>query len=529
MDNHETPSLVQRTQRISIRVSSASPMVLDTEYQSIKAIVPLWRQYISVSSYLITSSSVLILLFYFSYYAAKVNGQAPEMMSCRYFGYWTGPNCGLNGIDCMPFETDWFAFRCPKGCLSDQSSSLTIIGSGPYRGDSRICKAAIHAGAISSSGGCGLMKYNGSRMSFVGSTQHGVTSITFNSWFPKTMAFYTDVVSISHCTDLSWYILAIGALTCMGLAWFPKISPLVLIHYMCVWGYVYVNLIASPTSFDYPSIGLNLFTNIAFIIVAIHCWYIWVIKHTFNNYSTYSRKERFIHWSLVYVIPFHLMLHLTQFGYIPWLNVDVGGYTTNNNVNVWTYIVFALVGLLALVLAGFLLYQLYKQKALPWLLLGYIVLAIYMAIVYAMFSNTLLHLHHVQIGLLLLPATRFPSRTAMFVQAIGLGLFIQGYAAWGWPTFLDVLPASYYIDSLDTPPRIVNVTSTTANLTWDALSEVYGYALMLNGVEVARTAQNWSVVTNLAANLTYFVQVSGIGVSGADGTLGAMGNFTTLP
>ncbi|KDO26507.1 hypothetical protein SPRG_07910 [Saprolegnia parasitica CBS 223.65] len=528
-ETERRPSLVHRAHRISIdeHTPPPSPVAHATPYDALKVAPHRWRQHVPIAVYLVVVVSVLTTLFYYSFFAAKVNGQAPAMMGCRYFGYWKGPNCGLHGIDCQPFQTDWFAFRCPSGCLSDQSSVLAVIGSGPYRGDSRICKAAIHAGAIRSGGGCGLMRYDGERMSFAASTQHGVTTQAFPSWFPKTMSFYLDAASISHCVDLSWYIFSVGAAATLGLAWFPALSPLLLTHVQCIWGFIYVTLIASPTSFDYDTLSLHLFTDICIVVVAVHCLYLWVAQYTFAKYASYSRKERFVYWGLLSVVPFHLMLHLTQFAFLPWLNINFGGYRATPSVNVWTYIVFGLVGLVALGLAFHLLRHLYQQKALLSLLALYVLVAIYMAIVHGLYPHTLLHLHHVQIGLLLLPATAFPTRSAFFVQAIGLGLFIQGYAAWGWPTFLDTPPASYYLDAPMTPPDVRNISSSTANISWPALVDVQGYALMLNDVQVYRGVRNWTLVSDLRPNTTYFARVSGIGNGGADGSMGPIANFTT--
>jgi hypothetical protein len=70
-------------------------------------------------SYMLVSVMILIVLIYLSFFGASVNGKAPERtLGCRYWGYWPGPTCGLNGIDCEPFTTDWTAFRCPSGCLT---------------------------------------------------------------------------------------------------------------------------------------------------------------------------------------------------------------------------------------------------------------------------------------------------------------------------------------------------------------------------------------------------------------------------
>ena len=124
-----------------------------------------------------------------SHFAASVDGQHPTMYSCRAMGFSPGRSCGLDGVNCLPFTTDYFAIRCPPRCTWNRGSSLTVIGTGTYMGNSRICKAAIHAGVIGSNGGCALMRYSGEQFAFEGSEQNGVVSMSFQSWFPKSFEF----------------------------------------------------------------------------------------------------------------------------------------------------------------------------------------------------------------------------------------------------------------------------------------------------------------------------------------------------
>ncbi|KAF0687036.1 Aste57867_21197 [Aphanomyces stellatus] len=471
------------------------------------------------------SLTALASLIYFSFFAASVDGAAPTMMGCRYFGYWTGPTCGLNGIDCQPFESDWMPIRCPTRCLWDGSSVLEVIGSSHYKGDSRICRAAIHAGVMDTNGGCALMRYSGGRNRFVGSTANGVKSQSFNSWFPKTFEFKAPS-SAHHCTDLSWWILAVGCVATFGLGVFP-LPPVALVHTLTLWGFVYVAVVTAPVGYDYTAIMLTLSTQFVLVVVFVHCLFHWFIRPTFADFCLLPLKQRVFTWGVFYVTPFHIMLHLNFFSNIPWLNIDVGGYKNTAVSNTAAYVVLSLLGLSFLVLAAFLVRRLYHQSLLRSTTIGYVTVCIYCALVFAFFNHTLFHLHHVLIGVLLLPLTRTPSSPAFFLQALGLGLFIQGYAAWGWPTFLDVLPVSYSLDVPDSPPLALNVTTTSVNLTWPRLDGVYGYACMLNGVMVYRGTNNWTLITDLTPNQTYYTQVSGIGNGGTDGQPGPRGNFTT--
>lgn len=68
-----------------------------------------------VLMYFFISLALLVLLVYLSFFAASMeDGSAPDFLSCRSWGF--GTSCGLWGVDCRPFESDWNAFRCPTRC-----------------------------------------------------------------------------------------------------------------------------------------------------------------------------------------------------------------------------------------------------------------------------------------------------------------------------------------------------------------------------------------------------------------------------
>ncbi|ETV90923.1 hypothetical protein H310_14409 [Aphanomyces invadans] len=279
-----------------------SPKRTGVEEQVKEAENPKWRQrlrpWLPLLGYTVIAFTTLATMTYLSFFAATVDGKAPTMLGCRYFGYWTGPTCGLNGIDCQPFESDWKPIRCPTRCLWDGSSVLEVIGTGVYKGDSRICRAAIHAGVIGTNGGCAMMKYSGSRNSFEGSTANGVTSTSFDSWFPKTFEF-KPTASSSYCTDLSWGILGVGFAACFGLVFLPM-PPVAMVHTLCVWGFFYVAVIAAPDGYDYKVILVRLSTQVFIVVAAVQCWFHWVIQHTFQTFRTSSKPVRlYFPWNVL--------------------------------------------------------------------------------------------------------------------------------------------------------------------------------------------------------------------------------------
>jgi len=66
-------------------------------------------------TYSMVSLGLLVLLVYLSFFAASMeDGSKPDFLSCRSWGF--GTSCGLWGVDCRPFESEWAAFRCPARC-----------------------------------------------------------------------------------------------------------------------------------------------------------------------------------------------------------------------------------------------------------------------------------------------------------------------------------------------------------------------------------------------------------------------------
>lgn len=64
-------------------------------------------------------------------------------------------------------------------CPSNPSESSPIWGTGVYSGDSRICKAAIHAGAMDRTGGRVAIQTMADQPSYEASTHNGVTSLSY--------------------------------------------------------------------------------------------------------------------------------------------------------------------------------------------------------------------------------------------------------------------------------------------------------------------------------------------------------------
>jgi hypothetical protein len=87
---------------------------------------------------------------------------------------WNDSATGVSGIIGARF-----AYTCPP--LAG-SSPGTIWGTQLYTADSAICAAGVHAGAVSNDGGVVTIEVLPGAMSYVGSTQNGLTSSSYGSY-----------------------------------------------------------------------------------------------------------------------------------------------------------------------------------------------------------------------------------------------------------------------------------------------------------------------------------------------------------
>jgi hypothetical protein len=69
-----------------------------------------------------------------------------------------------------------------EAILAGVSTNLNVWGIGPYTDDSRICRAAVHAGVIPSAGGPIEVQAVGGQSQYEGSSRNGVTTQAYGSW-----------------------------------------------------------------------------------------------------------------------------------------------------------------------------------------------------------------------------------------------------------------------------------------------------------------------------------------------------------
>ncbi|HEY4250392.1 MAG TPA: LCCL domain-containing protein [Roseomonas sp.] len=67
-------------------------------------------------------------------------------------------------------------------CQGEPMLSGAVWGSGPYTSDSRVCRAALHAGAVTAAGGLVTITPAQGLQAYAGSAAHGVTTMDYGPW-----------------------------------------------------------------------------------------------------------------------------------------------------------------------------------------------------------------------------------------------------------------------------------------------------------------------------------------------------------
>ena len=182
--------------------------------------------------YYIVASSISVAILCDYAYSASVSGfeAAPMLLTCRNWFYKDWRTCGLNGVNCLPFENRSIAVRCPGRCdWPGTDGTYEFFGDNErgYHPLSRICPAAIHAGVLSGNGGCAVVKFNGSVSSFDSSKGHGsVSSQSISSPYYKSFVFETEGVDSKACygnAQQYGVCMFVSAILLAGTTCFPRI------------------------------------------------------------------------------------------------------------------------------------------------------------------------------------------------------------------------------------------------------------------------------------------------------------------
>ncbi|KAI8816978.1 uncharacterized protein EV422DRAFT_543786 [Fimicolochytrium jonesii] len=378
-------------------------------------------------------------------YKATTSEGAPQYVSCTdQLWAWASQQCGLDGMYCSPFANASFVIRCPAECASTRNQNRRWLGgtmqgwlvpwvvgggpppssgtaSAPYRAESWLCPSAIHAGLISNHwGGCAAIDLIGATTAFPSTTSNGITSLGFDSWFPKSYTVRA-LAHTAHCTDRSWAYLPILLVFALLFTTFTRPSRALFTFTFVSFGFWYtIFLGAVPIHGDgWTSAAFGTYLV---LLAFTHVLHTHVIRHTLPTPLHSFPLET----AILVIAPFTFILHLELIT-APLTNF---GLTSRAFADPQTLIIFIIALPLVLAICAIQLFHLRKHGLLGSYLLAYAAaVAVYLLL--PKLLGLYIHLHHYILGLLLAPLTRIQTRASMILQWACVGLLVQGVARWG--------------------------------------------------------------------------------------------------
>ncbi|KAF2019443.1 beta-lactamase/transpeptidase-like protein [Aaosphaeria arxii CBS 175.79] len=417
---------------------------------------------------------------------------------------WRAKNgCGLDGIDCRPFDKDSFSFRCPAKCADvqvlnphpvgpvDINYRPFVIGGGEdriYRGDSFICSSAIHAGVVSDvRGGCGRLSRKGQRDVFPSTKSNGLESISFDSYFPLT--FQLDALQGGSCPADQRQLLLVVSLVFTAVLSVCTASPRALFFTVFIMIFAHVSLVSDPPSASRRSLSvlpdhISMFAKR--LLPALFCavvLYRTVVRRTLSGVEAHVEK------TLLWLGGFWFgALSNYTFDWIP-----ISRLTAHDlNQQPGAKLALAIILLILIFIIPRQVHGFWVEGRLPRYLALYALFLLAIAFSLAI-PGLQLRIHHYILALLLLPGTSMQTRASLLYQGILLGLFVNGIARWDFDSVLQTADAlradgafgsskpniTAYIPS----PLPPDAASWTASFTWAASTAHDGISALVNDVE----------------------------------------------
>ncbi|KAI1370398.1 hypothetical protein F4677DRAFT_363723 [Hypoxylon crocopeplum] len=416
--------------------------------------------------------------------------------------YWSRNNgCGIDGVDCRPFNGSGFAFRCPSNCASyrvlnpravgDQEVVYAplVVGGPPdptteenpiYRGDSFICGSAIHSGVISNSqGGCGVVSLVGEQENFVSTDRNSIRSIGFDSYFPLSITFEPGIEC--QARDVRWSLLAISVVFTSILSLFTTSSS-VFFFTIFIGIFWQVGMASDPPS--YTSIP-GLFSDIlGKFLPAMFCAWVFYdkmgVRRTLQGLT--APVEKTVLWLGGCWVG---ALTNYTFDFIPIQRLT--GHDLEQQPGAKAALAIIVIVLFCVVVGQIWCFR-QEGRLIKYLkLYALFILGIIICLV---LPNLSLRIHHYILALLLLPGTSLQTRPSLLYQGILIGFFINGIARWGFDPFLQTTVALQGDAQLGSPlpvilAPVINATLSTITFRWQPAPGVRydGLSVLVNDVE----------------------------------------------
>ena len=359
-----------------------------------------------------------------------------------------------------------------------------VIGggdSGIYRGDSRICSSAIHAGVISQAkGGCGTIRRTGEWNNYTGIEQNGISSIEYLSNFPLSFTF-DDTSENLQCGgggDARWPLFGftMGVSVLLSLC---VTSPAA--FYSSIFFMVYFQdaLVSDapyfPDYYEVVSTALGRFLPTAFVGFVI---YIFCAKRTLTSLDA--------HWSKTILWLggcWVAALNSDTFDKLPISRLTP--HDIQQQPGAITALI-AIVAILCLIAIGQVV-AFRNEGRLVTMLQLYGVMALGVLALLAV-PHMELRLHHYILGLIFVPGTSLQTRPSLLYQGLCVGLFVNGIARWNYDSILQT-PAALLGEAEKgtalpqlTPPVILSNNSLSFDFSNRLHPDVDGISVIVNDV-----------------------------------------------
>jgi hypothetical protein len=350
-----------------------------------------------------------------------------------------------------------------------------------YRGDSFLCGAAIHAGAIKNSqGGCGVVSLVGQKNSFPALSRNGIDSVGYDSSFP--MAFdFLESAAISadskKCRDPRWNLLILSTIF---TALFGLLTTQPATFFAPVFSILFFQTGMASDTPDYSTYASLASTTIGRFLPAALCaalFYQFSVRKTLRDCR--APVEKTVLW-----------IGAAWVGALDNYTMDKIPIQrlTGHDIKQQPGAITALV-IIVLILFLIILYQcwcLRQEGRLPRFLALYALFGIGLGVLSALPGLTL-RIHHYILALLLLPGTSMQTRVSLVAQGLLVGLFVNGIARWDFSPVVQTEAALRGDAQLGSYiPAILEPVVNQANITfvWEAVAKGWtGVSVVVNDVE----------------------------------------------
>lgn len=526
------------------RVPNWKDRILELHTKLKKAHVPVngrvsLRRSICVYICLLVMNIVVVFMYHRLLFSANTSEGVPIVLGCRSTFAWdVASTCGVNASRCISSadtEHAYTPYRCSSACAwIGDSAALNIIGSNPYRGDSSICRAAFQSGHIHPRKNLCFSARTAHNMytMYPSSTQNDITSIQFSSPFPITLELKKSENSV-NCDDPFGKILGIFlfilVFTATCAIYLPPPACTCLTYWSIVLhGFAYTCMIVTRES-DVNTLYTHFTSDyVGFCSIAY-------LMYMYGGYTVLRRCVCPFMCTVLYILPYTLVLHLDMIEDIKksfQMSLDASIFKRGTLSTVFIIL------LLICICVGTCIhiYHLHRIGELHVLVrkyvcgpLPYVILACIPVAIVA--QGVSLHVHHYLLGMVLWPiVSGIKSRAGIVLQALLLGLFVNGIAIWGLaPMFDRYIPASgapFAPPPNPSRPSLLSNNTGEAYISWEDVAQEYYYSVQLSEYEVYRGPwRNESLQLPISSTNTSFRYGVCVSTVTADGFAPACGKI----